>query len=229
MSVNEQRSFKIDKSKTRGCMLRGTPGDLNVVEIKIEKQNAWNNRRFNLVGKENVYLDCHPGKLQYVYIAPDSGARGCGISKILTRLCMNEEGIHNVQNSNEAMKTILHVIHYGYPELQNVKNWVESECEKIFHWTMVAEDGNGNDRAGLYFKSSEASGFTKMFIVNTRDETYLTYPEDGPCCIDEVEQQYDGQGWAWKNNKHDKVRVYGAEWFFCFPKPKSNTPCCTIL
>ena len=112
---------------------------------------------------------------------------------------------------------------------QNVKNWVQSTCEKLFYLTMVAEDENGNDRAGIYFKNSEASGFSKMFIVNTRYETYLTYPEDGPCCVDEVEKHYDGQGWARKIDQHEKVQVYGAEWFFCFPKQESKQSCCTIL
>ena len=127
------------------------------------------------------------------------------------------------------MKNILENINSGYHELQNLKDWVQSDCEKVLYLTMVAEDEGGNDRAGLYFKSAEASGFTKMFIVNTRDATYLTYPDDGPCCIDDVEKRYDGEGWAWKNHQHEKVQVYGADWFFCFPKSGSTKPCCTIF
>ena len=84
------------------------------------------------------------------------------------------------------------------------------------------------DRAGLYFKSAKSSGYTQM-IINRLDEngSLTTYPKTGPCCIDELEKRYDGNGYMVKGR--EKVQVAGANWVFCLPKNSHSAECCTIL
>ena len=90
MKKNEIRLFKIDKSKTRNCNMDGSAESPNIIEISIRKEVTDPQRRFLMVGhEEEVYLNCYPGKLDFVKVDP-SKMQGCGISKILTRLCLNE-------------------------------------------------------------------------------------------------------------------------------------------
>ena len=85
------------------------------------------------------------------------------------------------------------------------------------------------DRAGLYFKSAKASGYNQM-IINLVDEKTgapTTYPKKGPCCVDELEKRYDGNGYMVHGGR--KVHVAASNWVFCLPKQPPPSECCTIL
>ena len=219
MTINEERIYKIDKSKTRNCQLYGSKDDPNIIEIKIKKikDDRFESRFiFFMEGSRDTELICSPGYLNNVNV--EATEQGCEISKILARLCFNEDTIHEVENvlGSQAVK----------PLDEKQKQWIISTCSKILYLQMVAKP---RDRAGLYFKSAKASGYNQM-IVNLVDEKTgapTTYPKKGPCCVDELEKRYDGNGYMVHGGQ--KVHVAAASWVFCLPKQPPPSECCTIL
>jgi len=224
MDRNEVRVFKINKLQTRTCNLDGTVANPNIIELRIKKEISHPRRHFFMVGHANdVYLNCYPGKVEFVKVQFPK-AQGCGISKILTRLCLNEKKIHTVQERGKNMAMLKL---QGFPWWDKTPSWVTTHCKKIVYLQMVATPAN---RANLYFMTAKASKFTKMFITQVyRDEIYhkRIYPEQGPCCISELQNQYDDNGNMVKDGK--VVNVFNSLWFFCFPKRNTPEPCCTIL
>merc|ERR1712018_467112 len=98
-------------------------------------------------------------------------------------------------------------------------------CSKILYLLMVAKP---RDRAGLYFKSAKASGYNQMFInIVDKKGSPTTYPEKGPCCVDDLKKRYDGNGYM--ANGGQKVHVAEANWVFCLPKKPPGSKCCTIM
>ena len=78
MKDNEERLFRIDKSKARNCQLDTTTGNPNIVEIKIKKTVKDPCCRYAMVGHDDVvYLNCYPGKIDFVKVE-FSKAQGCG-------------------------------------------------------------------------------------------------------------------------------------------------------
>ena len=199
-----------------------------------------------MVGKQymdKVYLDYDPGDLKMLWIDETSGARSCGIGKILTRLCMEEEKTHDVGFNNFALdylRTQKMRGHPRYSEIGAVISWMQSKCKKVICLSMEARESmsqRDSDRAIVYFKAAKLSGFTQMIVVNDvfRDKTYVTYPEDGPCSIEEIQKKYK-DGWAQKfighhlgHDLHQKVDLFGRKWFFCYPKGWLDILGCTIL
>ena len=218
MATNEGRIFKIDKSKSRGCMLDGSTEDPNIIEIKIKKikDDRFQSRFiFFMEGSRDTELICSPGYLVSVNVEPKE--QGCGISKILARLCFNEDSIHDAKSVLED--------HAIKPLDEKQKQWILSTCSKILYLCMVAKP---RDRAGLYFKSAKSSGYTQMVINHVDEKGFpTTYPKKGPCCIDELEKRYDGNGYM--VNGREKVHVAEASWVFCLPKKATSAKCCTIL
>ena len=223
MKENEERSFRIDKSKARNCQLDATTNNPNIIEIKIKKTVKNPCFRFAMVDHgDKVYLNCYPGKIDFVKVEY-SKAQGCGIAKMLTRLCLNENEIHTVKkgNKNMAFQKI-----GDFPWWDNTKSWVESKCKKLIY---LHNRSNPKNRANLYIAEARLSGFTQMFISQVQDEKYWKriYPPQGPCCIDEFEGYYDDEGNIVKDGV--TVNVWNAIWFFCLPKNIDSKTCCTVL
>ena len=223
MKKNEVRLFKIDKSKTRNCHLEATKDDPNVIEIKIKKEVKAPQLRFFMVDHvDDVYLNCYPGKIDFVKVEY-SKAQGCGIAKMLNRLCLNENEIHNVKKGgkNMALRKV-----QDFPWWDSTLAWVEAHCKKL---VFLHNRANPANRANLYITTAKLSGYTQMFIAQVQDEQYWKriYPERGPCCIAELENNYDENGNMVKDGK--AVNVWNAIWFFCHPKTNKQKPCCTAL
>ena len=223
MKTNEFRLFKIDKSKTRDCKLDSTPYDPNIIEIQIKKEVSSPCCHFIMVGyADDVYLNCYPGKLDFVKVE-HTKAQGCGIAKIMTRLCLNEKEIHNVKKGgkNMAFRKI-----QEFPWWDSTLSWVESNCKKLF---FLHNRANPKNRANLYIEVAKLSGFTDIFISQVQDEKYWKriYPPQGPCCIGELENHYDENGNI--VNDGEIVNVWNALWFFCFSKSDAAKPCCVTL
>ena len=69
MKENEERSFRIDKSKARNCQLDATTDNPNVVEIKIKKTVKDPCCRYAKVDHgDDVCLNCYPGKIEFVKV-----------------------------------------------------------------------------------------------------------------------------------------------------------------
>ena len=54
------------------------------------------------------------------------------------------------------------------------------------------------------------------------------YPKEGPCSVEMLKQRYTDDGHM-EVDGSEKTMVWGANWFFCFPKEPKSVPKCTIL
>ena len=171
--------------------------------------------------KDDVYLLCEPGHIRYVNVG--GAAKGCGISKILTQLCLNEAKVHNVGNSkNKAIRRINALKKAG-----GIKSWVKSSCEKIVALKVVPVP----EIAALsYLKSAVGQGYEQMFVLLTTTNAELygnaAFPKNGACSTEDLMETYDANGNM--SDGDEVVSVYGGVWFFCFPKT-SGEKSCTIL
>ena len=226
MRTNDVRNFQILKSSNPHCRLTGGKADPNIVAFSIKKEKNIpdkppRHRRFITHGVNYGKIDCQPGYIEHVDV--EMIARGCGIAKILTRLCMGEDRIHKTTNNeNGAMANLQN------PRFSKIKECVKSTCAKIITLEMSAKD-SGEDRASVFFKSSIASGFTNMFIMSGTVENPSNYPEEGSCSVEELQLRYDGNGYMLKDDNRVKVTGGDTSWYFCFPKLGPSTKCCTIM
>ena len=228
MALDEIRTFRIDKELKPNCGLLEK-------DIKIRKQRAIytttnpEGYHFNMVGHErDVSIECEPGFVSHFEVK--GPAQGCGIGKMLMKLCFNEEKIHNVANKDknfavgqlEELKNEME--RFGDGNLATeVQKWVGSHCSKLLYLVMSAKPKTA---AHVYFNSAMDSKYTYMFIDKDSEEYY---PKEGPCPVETLKDQYNEKG-EMVNGKH-VVRAHGQGWFFCHPKTfsGSTTSKCIIL
>ena len=130
--------------------------------------------------EKDANIQCDAGYIHYV--SAEGQTNGCGIAKILTKLCLNEEQIHNVANNeeNESVKNIQEWIdeckaskqcekEKHLDSLINLQKWVNSECSKLVSLHMSAKEKSG---AYVYFNAALDTGYTEMFIKTGIDDMY---------------------------------------------------------
>ena len=236
MALGETRKFKVDKREKKNCQLPGP----EIVEIEIKKeQSLLFASTFRMINPSaEAFINCDDGFVSY--IKTQGIAENCGIGKILTQLCMNEEKIHNIagNDKNGALAKLRDYIQECkerekcrnrqdlVKKLKNLKKWSKSHCSKLIYLEMQAEP---YEKAHLYFKSSIASGFTDMFMVSkwlTGDFVNF-YPKEGPCPVEMLHEKYSNDGTM--IDEDETTFVVGMRWFFCFPKQTTNLPKCTVL
>ena len=216
MAKDEKRQFEIIKK----C-------ELDLKTIWIRKTVKESMRTYEVVEYPEAYIQCSPGYVQN--IQTKGATEGCGIGKMLTRLCLNEENIHNVGNNeaNRAMQDIRSLVKAckadescketnNEKQLTKMEKWASSECSKMVTLFMMAEPRSA---AHIYFKSAQDSGFSQMFIMLNPEEMY---PKDGYCSVKTLQDEYNGEG----EMGDSKVYVWGRDWFFCFPKTTITQPNC---
>ena len=185
-------------------------------------------RKFEVVHHEkDAYVLCSPGYVHY--LSAKGKTTDCGIGKILMKLCLNEENMHNVENKeNEAITDIQDWIDDCKREksckdhedkLIKLQKWVNTECSKIVGMHMSSDP---KTKAYVYFNSALESHFSKMFIqIGVHD----MYPKDDCRSVLVLKDRYNGNGEMVNGN--DKVSVYLENWFFCKPKRKRPNTCDT--
>ena len=218
MANGDKRQFEIVKK----C-------ELDLKTIWIKKTVRQNIRTFEVVEYPNAYIQCLPGYVQYLHTKGPT--EGCGIGKMLMRLCLNEENIHNVANNgeNRAMKDIRTSVEAckkdesckgtdNEKQLIKMEKWAGAECSKMVTLFMMTDE---KDDAHVYFKSALESGFSQMFIMLS---PVKMYPTVGHCSVKTLQSQYvDGD----IVNGESKEYVWGRDWFFCFPKTPMTQSKCT--
>ena len=213
MKTGETRIFKLPEDKP-DCQLKEK-------EISIVKTKNVRERKFTVVGHEEIaFIQCYPG---YVHLLTTEGiTEGCGIAKILFRLCLNEKKIHNFANKKEnaAFNSITNL------GLKNKKliHWATSQCSKVVTLSMSARPPTG---AYSYFNGALESGYTYMFVETSSGETI--YPTEGPCSVKLLRDEYDGNGYMERNKGNKAVDVYGKAWYFCLPKQPMSLDKCAIM
>jgi len=213
LKEGETRTFKIDKKSKPNCKL-------STDEISITKIKSGKEKTHQVVGHEAYgYIDCYPGYVSG--LQSDGILEGCGIGKILMRLCFAETSIHNTakKQENRAMKEI---VENGIKKFPELAKWVSSKCSKVLFMTMTANPKTG---AHVYFNSAIEAGWTEMFVKIGKWEKL--YPNEGPCSVAELKKRYTAEGNMVDGS--EVVKVYHEHWYFCLPKTPANTEKCTIL
>ena len=154
MAKDEKRQFEIIKK----C-------ELDLKTIWIRKTVKESMRTYEVVEYPEAYIQCSPGYVQN--IQTKGATEGCGIGKMLTRLCLNEENIHNVGNNeaNRAMQDIRSLVKAckadescketnNEKQLTKMEKWASSECSKMVTLFMMAEP-----RSAAYFIFQKCSRF----------------------------------------------------------------------
>ena len=234
MQTGDTREFEIDKDNKKNCRL---PVVDNAIKIKIRKQKESGNTIddqywFTTLEEVKAYVVCAAG---YVAMLEVKGnAQDCGIGKILMRLCLNEEEIHNVADNvrNKAVSRMASYSRINVPKARELENWLKSKCKKMLYLTMTAPD---KPKAHVYFNSAFESGYTEMFIAFGFNKGF--YPPEGPCPVRTLKGRYTDDGYMEDNEesvevrmvKDDRVKVWGTFWFFCKPKIPTKQEKCTDL
>ena len=213
MKEDETRKFELDKGKPNCQLLKDGITEITIGKVESAKEQY--GFRYNLVEpKLDVYIDCYPGKIEFLYTI--GKAEGCGIGKILTKLCLNEERIHNVENNkeNKASKDLgTAKLINKTPEFQDLYKWVNSQCSKLVFLIMQAKRGGGF----IYFNSAEESKYSQMFIMNVND---VIYPKSGTSSVAELKKKYTTEGVIVDNGV--KINVFDMNWYFCLPKSRAH-------
>ena len=140
MQTGDTREFEIDKDNKKNCRL---PVVDNAITIKIRKQKESGNTIddqywFTTLEDVKAYVVCAAG---YVAMLEVKGnAQDCGIGKILMRLCLNEEEIHNVADNvrNKAVSKMESYSRINVPKARELENWLNSKCKKMLYLHMTA-------------------------------------------------------------------------------------------
>ena len=200
MTRDDVRTFQIDKSRKIYCGLSPKQENTNIIEIQIRKigldmNNCKDCSQFEMVGEESdVYLACRPGNYHVNVQGP---ASGCGISKILIQLCLNEPKIHEVKYiGNQAMNFL-------------GPDWVTAHCKKIVYVDNFKKPLN---LVALYLEATILSKFklTMMKLPNSK-----MFPSNGAIKTKDLLKRYYGIGGMVKHNK--VIKGWGRQWFFCYP------------
>ena len=212
MAVGESRTFIIDTSKPT-CKMKEN-------KITIKKtllKSSSNNRKLN-VEVYNAFINCFPGEINWLWTK--GLTEGCGIGKILMRLCLNEENIHDVVEGSNENLAIKYIKKLTVPGHELLKKWATVECSKIVYLAMAPEPF---DRAYVYFKSARESGFNQMVF---EIEEIGMYPKSGPCSVETLQERYDNGNMV---EGYDIVEVIDQFVFFCVPRKKLEQAHCSNL
>ena len=242
MQVGETRKFEIDKNKKKDCKLPGK----GVVEIDIKKEEsksfAFTFRAF-LKHKSLTlpagFINCDYG---FIALLKTQYYQNCGIGKILTQLCLNEEEIHQAVG-NEKNGALIQMEKYveecekkesckkndeRLKELKDLQELIRSHCSKLIWMEMEANNGKAQTGAHVYFNSGIASGFTEMFMsTHLKFDKFDFYPKNGFGEVKSLQARYSDDGYMIDGDK--KTKVWGWNWFFCHPKKSEDKKIRTIL
>ena len=93
MNGDETRQFKIDIKNKPKCGLTQ-----DNIMIKKDLVKAKDKINFKVIGYEKIaYIECLAGFIEQ--LKTKGKTEGCGIGKILMRLCLNEKSIHVVKDN----------------------------------------------------------------------------------------------------------------------------------
>ena len=211
MEEGETRKFEIDKNNKPKCQYPEKEITIGKKSHSVKNNNKW---IYGVVELDyQAYINCFPGEVDFLFTA--GIAQNCGVGKILMKLCLNEEKIHNVENNeeNDAMSDLKLSADLSKNDVfkKFVKN-IETDCSKLIYLMMTADVPS---KGHIYFKSAEESGYSQMFI-ETQAPGKETHPKSGTCSVSELAKLYNDDGYIIDGD--DKVYVRGKAWFFCLPK-----------
>ena len=223
MELGETRTFKIDKLSKPNCKLEED-------EISIQKTEEKKDSYSFSMSLRNArsFIRCFPGEVKNVKVSPK--AENCGIGKILMKLCLNEEQIHNVENNDISLALKAMKSYKTFPSIEKMETWIKSSCKKLLFLMITSTP---KSKGHLYFNSALETGYTEMFFALDKE----FYPEEGGCSVEALQKRYTDDGHITDNDGtpvrvlgDDKIKVFAKNWFFCQPKnPTLKAKCPTEL
>ena len=130
MKEGDTRKFEIDKNCKPNCQYPEKEITIGKKSHSVKNNNKW---IYGVVELDyQAYINCFPGEVDFLFTA--GIAQNCGVGKILMKLCLNEEKIHNVENNeeNDAMSDLKLSADLSKNDVfkKFVKN-IESDCSKL--------------------------------------------------------------------------------------------------
>ena len=104
-----------------------------------------------------AYATCKPGWIDYVWVS--TGARKCGISTVLSELCLLDPELNSVNDKNQAIKEIS--TFEKNEEVEKVIKEIIDNYNAFIGLEMKAEPLDG---AHAYFSAAIRMRYTKMII-----------------------------------------------------------------
>lgn len=147
------------------------------------------------------YIECKEGYISYVYVTWDEDtidARGCGISTILTTLCMIDPTL-NLLPESKIKEQFIH----KYSNDPTIANSVRKGCKRFIGLTMAADPLTG---AYAYFNAALDNNkikYNKMLFKNNLGKYKWIKTEKAKECYDE------------KTGKIGDTEGKRKQWWFC--------------
>ena len=217
MTDGDIDEFPIQKEKYNSCGLQAEKYYVKKEEPDVKK-GIINTNFFASTDKEFIreanfplkvayknqigYADCVRGFIEQIWVndKPDN-ARGCGISTILTRLCMVDQKLTaSWPTQNKGLERIWD---------KNVRQRVLQSCKNFIALKMSAKPLTG---AYAYFSAAKKSGFTIFMIQDVAgNKKYVKLN------IEDAEKSYNAKDGTIKL-KQRTIKGKTQFWYFCKPK-----------
>ena len=212
MANQDVEIFKINKATHRGC-----PLPENMYHVKKVLDPADDSVLFTAsvgwISSENQMVGisaCSPGWINSVDVEPF--ARGCGISTILTELCMIDPDINRLDQAENSIpnKALSMLINYPVDA-----SYVKHYCKKFIGMIMVAKQASGPH---AYFNAALRQGYDRMLILSGYQLHYLWVQDAKRLYQSNPSSQW--QGWIGNECQGcphcgNCIEAFKKEWFFC--------------
>ena len=220
MADGDIEIFQINKASHQNCQMEENMYHVKKTENRrmIQEKLSINVRFKASIGwisgekQEIASAACSPGWINTVDVEPF--ARGCGISTILTELCLLDPAVNELDPSDEnsvSNRALSMIIDYPV-DADNVKYY----CKAFVGMIMVSKQASGPHG---YFNAALRQGYKRMLILSrhklhylwVQDAKRLYQSEPSPC-----------KGWIGNENEGcphcdngGAIEALNHEWFFC--------------
>ena len=212
MANQDIEIFHINKATHMGC-----PLPENMYHVKKVLDPAADSVLFTAsvgwISGENKMVatsSCSPGWIGSVDVEPF--ARGCGISTVLTELCMIDPAINRLEHAKNSVSNKALSMLVNYPV---DASYVKYYCKKFIGMIMTARQASGPH---AYFNAALRHGYNRMLILSGYQLHYLW--------VQDAKRLYqsdpNSQWYGWIGNEcqgcphcGNCIETFKKEWFFC--------------
>jgi hypothetical protein len=166
--------------------------------VRIEDGGLANNYEHQL-----GYSRCSKGYIDYVRVndgtanAGEINARDCGISTVLTALCMVDPQLNIMSRSKIDRK---------FRDNNRISKAIKKGCSKFVGLRMQADPLTG---AFAYLSAATTYGYNKMWIKKDDDKTFILMETD------KVWSCYDSKTGRIGGERGEGIEGLDKEWWFC--------------
>ena len=220
MADGDIEIFRINKASHQKCQMEENMYHVKKTENRQMIQEKLSiNVRFKasigwISGENQVIASaaCSPGWINTVDVEPF--ARGCGISTILTELCLIDPAVNALHPSAEnsvSNRALSMIINYPVDA-----NYVKYYCKAFMGMIMTSRPVSG---AHGYFNAALRQGYKRMLILSRYQLHYLwvqdakrLYQSEPSLCKGWIGNENEGCPHC---NNGGAIEAWNHEWFFC--------------